>query len=668
MEFDLTQEELNLFLQEAEEQLEILEEGLVTLEESPGDTGLLNALFRAAHTLKGGAATVGFEIMAGLTHVMESLLDALRQGDRPLTKEMADSLFEAVDLLKQCIASVRADHTDVGVDVQACVARMRAVLESDQPASGEASPGEPEAGGDRAAAETGGAEGLDFDVPEGHRAAEWVVRIDSGAAMPNVRAYQVLMEFEELGTVVRAAPSADQLEAAEAPVDTVRVTLVTSLPFPQVRDRLHEIPEVAGVEWREIPTARPERGKGDAASAAPARSGQASTVRIGVDVLDRLMNLVGELVIERTRLAQLALEEKESLYVKEELEQVTGQLSRITTDLQDTVMRARMMPVDTLFRKFPRMVRDLSKQLGKPVNFEVYGEETELDRSVIEQISDPLIHLIRNAVDHGIERPDVRRAMGKPEKGRVTLRAYHEENHIFIEVSDDGRGIDADQLRRSAVEKGVISEEQAARLSRQECIHLIFAPGFSTADAVSTVSGRGVGLDVVRRNIEKVSGSVTVETQVGQGTTFRIKLPLTLAIIHVLMVVIAGGTYAIPLSNVVEGVRVSKRDVNYARGWPMIRVRGSMVPLLDPGMIWGEASRVEWAEGDQNAVVVLQSGSAPIGLRVDRFIGEQEVVVKSMGPIIGRVPGLSGASILGDGRVALIVDVASLLKEIPNVA
>lgn len=354
--------------------------------------------------------------------------------------------------------------------------------------------------------------------------------------------------------------------------------------------------------------------------------------------------------------------------LKEELSGVSSRLSRITTDLQDTIMQARMMPVDMLFKKFPRMIRDLSRQLGKEIDFEMSGNETELDRSVIEQIGDPLIHLLRNAVDHGIEPADERRRRGKSERGKVSLRAYHQESHIYIEVSDDGRGLDTAAILRKAIEKGLVRQEESGRLSREKILDFIFEPGFSTARQVSTVSGRGVGMDVVRRNLEKVSGSIAVETQEGQGTTFTIKLPLTLVIVQALMVEIGESVVAIPLSNVTEAVQVTPSDIHHARGWEMIAVRGEMVPLLDPGDVWGSDWGVECSDGRSFPVVILRSGMSPLGLKVKRLLGEQEIVIKTMGPIIGTVPGISGASILGDGRVALIVDPPGLSKAVKQTA
>ncbi|OUM92685.1 MAG: hypothetical protein BAA04_01625 [Firmicutes bacterium ZCTH02-B6] len=390
----------------------------------------------------------------------------------------------------------------------------------------------------------------------------------------------------------------------------------------------------------------------------------ADTIRVSVRVLDKLMNLVGELVIDRTRIARLGHVDLSIEDLREELELVTGHLSRITTDLQDTIMQARMVPLETLFRKFPRMVRDLARRLNKQVRFVISGEDTELDRAVIEQIGDPLVHLIRNAIDHGVESPEARRAAGKDPEGLVQLRAYHQENSIYIEVSDDGRGIDPSKVKQIAVTKGLITHDQAQKLDKSEVYDLLFMPGFTTTDKVSDVSGRGVGLDVVRKNIERVNGTVTLESEVGQGTRWIIRLPLTLAIVQAMLVRVRDTTFAIPLQAVVEILRVDEPQVRMANGWHMIHVRDQVIPLVNPGDVWGPTFAATWRTDQANPVVVLQAAAAPLALAVDRVIGEQEIVIKNIEGMVGHVAGISGASILGDGSVALILDVTGFTKEV----
>lgn len=787
--YELTPEEIKLFLEEAQEQLQIMEETLIALEEDPDNPALIQEIFRAAHTLKGGSATAGFDNVARLTHAMESLLDLVRQGHRTMSTEIADALFDGVDLLRRCLEAI-AQHGDASqVDVEFLIAQLEEEIESSgdgAAASGDGDAGEAgREGEDEGRWETGEASEVGPAESDAARASGGAgsggelaleVHIAPGAPMTSVRAYQVLLALEDFGRITSCEPKREIIEQGSATIATLRVVVETSKSLEAIRQVLLEIPDIVAVEpfaaesagRAKGETAAPAMGESgasrvfgapDAAGASDLQDGEAvsgaaggrdadapgaertsevpgapraagpqaaphdagaqeapgvtgapgiagaptaqgvsrtataaaagskgraetsaaagrdggqgtpssslgNTIRVDVALLDNLMNLVGELVIDRTRLTQLAGADLSANALKEELSSVSNSLSRITTDLQDAIMQARMMPVDMLFKKFPRMIRDLSRQLGKEIDFEMSGNETELDRSVIEQIGDPLIHLLRNAVDHGIEPAEERLRMGKSPRGKVRLRAYHQENQIYIEVSDDGRGLDTEAIMRKAIDRGLLHPEEASRLSPDKIVEYIFQPGFSTASSVSAVSGRGVGMDVVRRNLEKVNGSVSVTTEKGKGTTFTIKLPLTLVIVQALMVEIADCVMAIPLSNVTEAVQVTPADVHLARGWEMIEVRGEMVPLLNPGEVWGP----EWAvtAGGKRSVpvVILRSGSSPLGLKVSRLLGEQEIVIKTMGPVIGTVPGISGASILGDGRVALIVDPAGLTKAV----
>lgn len=737
--YELTPEEIKLFLEEAYEQLQIMEETLIALEEDPDNTALIQEVFRAAHTLKGGSATAGFDNIARLTHSMESLLELVRQGVRAMGPEIADPLLQGVDVVRQALDAIARDGDGEAVDVSALIQLLeeQKSLEADawQAASGDwdaggtTAPGEGADGGAGQGGTTGGDGGEEgHGGAGGDGAVEIEVIIAPDAPMPSVRAYQVLLSLDDLGAVLSCEPERRHIEEVGGDIRRVWALLETAAGPEVIQSALLSIPDIAAVTVKPAPEAVSNTGaapapqvqsgtagaapqasssatQGDASaaptdagaaqpsstdapkSAAPARRPQraaaarqaadsdsggqsafGSTIRVDVGLLDNLMNLVGELVIDRTRLAQLAIGEHSLNALKEELASVSNSLSRITTDLQDAIMQARMMPVDTLFKRFPRMVRDLSRQLGKEIDFEMSGNETELDRSVIEIIGDPLIHLLRNAIDHGIEPAEERRRLGKSVRGKLRVRAYHQENHIYIEVSDDGRGLSPEVIMRKVVDRGILRPEEASRLSREELLEYIFAPGFSTASEVSAVSGRGVGMDVVKRNVEKVNGAVTVVTEEGKGTSFTIKLPLTLVIVQALMVEIAGCVMAIPLSNVTEAVHVAPSEVHKASGWEMIAVRDQMVPLLNPQAVWGH----EWAVGSDNGktfpVVILRSGSSPLGLKVDRLLGEQEIVIKTMGPVVGDVPGISGASILGDGRVALIVDPAGLSNAVKHTA
>ncbi|MHB8172408.1 MAG: chemotaxis protein CheA, partial [Thermincolia bacterium] len=394
------------------------------------------------------------------------------------------------------------------------------------------------------------------------------------------------------------------------------------------------------------------------------------TVRVDVELLDNLMNLVGELVIDRTRLAQV-LGTLESCYedtdLTEDLNRTSIHIGRVITQLQEEIMKARMLPVESLFNKFPRMMRDLSQKAGKEVDFFMEGQETELDRSIIEEIGDPLIHLLRNSIDHAIETPEERKAAGKNPKGTIKLSAHHEENHINIVVKDDGRGIDPEKVRAAAVKKGLIAEDVAHRLSDQEAIHLIFASGLSTANKVSDISGRGVGMDVVRTNLEKVGGAIEIHTEEHKGTEIKIKLPLTLAIIRALLVNMCQRVYAIPLTSVLKTIRITNDQIMIINKREAIVVRGNVLPLLRFQDLFNIAGSSQEEKGKTFVVVVNLAGQQ-LGIAVDALVGEQEVVIKSLGKFIGDVQGIAGATILGDGSVALIIDIPSLMKKFTAIA
>lgn len=691
--YELTPEEMKLFLQEGYEQIELMEQGLLELESEPDNSQTVQEIFRAAHTLKGGAATAGLTGMEQLTHVLESLLDEVRDQVRPVTTQLIDELLDAVDVLLQSLQTIDAGGSADDVDVTAIVDHLTNLLQYDAPEEDEALQNiEQQAIPEQSEEHKQESPSLEKQYPkEGTKFLQVVVTVAADELLAPVRLYQTYLVVEQFGDVVRTNPSIDELENGDHH-DTLRVVIQTRVDIEQVQKALAEVPSIEMTQADYVEYVNVQRESDDASTKSPADDNAkqktnigkqrrntgatnvtntiatSQTVRVSVEVLDRLMNLVGELVIDRTRLSRLATIDMPTQHFQEELEQVSGHLTRITTDLQDSIMSARMVPLSTLFRKFPRMIRDVSRQLGKDVVFEMSGEDTELDRSVVEQIGDPLMHLLRNAVDHGLEMPEEREAKNKRKEGHLYLRAYHQENHIFIEVEDDGKGMDPEKIRNTALRKGLVTEEELQQLNDDEIIELILLPGFSTADEVSSISGRGVGLDVVRKNIERVNGHVAVQSEPNEGTQWRIKLPLTLAIVQALLVEIKDEVYALPIANVVEAMRVTKDQLEKAHGWYMLRVRDEVIPLINPADVWGDIHRVEWNDAQPLPVVVLQAGFAPVALMVDRLIGEQEVVIKNMGPLIGEIPGISGASILGDGRVSLIIDVGGLSKGVRQIA
>lgn len=700
LQFDASPEELKLFLEEADEHLQTLEEDLVKLEKDTDDQELLQAIFRAAHTLKGSSATLGHQRMAQLTHGMENILDKVRKGQLVINTSIMDVLLEALDVLKVLKDEIETlEESDINL-VSILDGLAKAADQETIPASVDqvATPLPTSGQTTELAAGRESEISLDWDEKnmvlggqkEGKTAFNILVRLDETSDMLSVRALLTLMALREVGEIVNSIPSSEEIEREEAkPI--MEVLLLSDSDKEKILRSVRELPDVLSVQAVEFdineePTAsasqEPEpsvkelAGKAEAEQLAKSTSlnkvkenritKASRTVRVDVELLDNLMNLVGELVIDKTSLAQLVgtLENSsENNELSEDLVRTSIHIGRVTTMLQEEIMKARMLPVESLFNKFPRMMRDLSQKAGKDIEFVMEGQETELDRSIIEEIGDPLIHLLRNAVDHAVEPPEERKTAGKAPTGHVTLSARHEENHIIISVKDDGRGIDPEKIKASAVRKGTLTEEAAKRLSDNEAIHMIFASGFSTAAKVTDVSGRGVGMDVVRSNLEKVNGSVEIETKIGVGTTFLIKLPLTLAIIRALMVSVDKRIYSIPLTSVTETIRLSTDQIKEVNQKEAIVVRDRVLPLLRVNALFGHQDIIG-GDSEKIFVVVVNLGGQQIGVVVDSLIGEQEVVIKPLGKFIGDVQGIAGATILGDGSVALIVDVPSMIKKV----
>lgn len=672
-EFDMSQY-LSLFLDEAEEQLQQLDEAIVLLEQEPNNRELLNKIFRIAHTLKGSSASMGFEKMATLTHRMESVLDSLRQGKLAVTPAIADLLLACLDKLKE-LKDELSRGQEGEVDIQALVRRLEEVL--NEGIGGEQAPPPP-------AAERP----LELDDVEenviraaevrGWRAYEIKVELEPDCRMKGARAFLVFNNLKDLGEVIKSEPHTQELEA-EKFENTFRLAFVTKEDADTVANVIKSISEIKEVTVRPI-VLEEEQGPApgtpselDVSKSSPAgetylKRGMerrvTQTVRVDVQRLEALMNLVGELVIDRTRLAEVSSNLRNRLgneELIETLDEISMHIGRITSELQEEIMKARMFPIDQVFNRFPRMVRDLAHKAGKEIEFIVEGRETELDRTVIEEIGDPLIHLLRNAIDHGIESPEERVRLGKPRYGTIILKAFHQENQIVITVQDDGRGMDPEVLKQRAVERGLITPEAAAKLTKREALDLIFLPGFSTSEKVTDVSGRGVGMDIVKAHLEKINGTIDIQTTPGAGTCFTIKLPLTLAINRSLLVTLGDQVYALPLANVVEIIEVEPQQVRRIQQQEVVVVRGQVLPLMHLAKALG-IKRDCYFSGRKAAVVIVGLAEKRVGFIVDTLIGEQEIVIKSLGNYIGKIPGIAGATIMGDGRVALILDVHSLLS------
>jgi two-component system chemotaxis sensor kinase CheA len=658
---------LGVFMDEAEEQLREMDQAIILLEQDPGDINLLNKIFRAAHTIKGAAATMGFESMASLTHDMENILDKLRRKEMTVTREVVNVLLACLDHLQAMKAEIAAGRDGRG-NILSLSGKLQELLAiGDVPA--------------QQAVQPAGKNALELNEIEenvvraahvkGYRTCHIVVTLDSGCIMKAARAYIIFNNLKDAGEIIKTVPSAEDIEREKFDCQ-IQLLLVTKEDMDTIANILNTISEIESIKV--MPVELEDTGTdSEQASSADQQAEQkvelalsekklGQTVRVDVHRLENLMNLVGELVIDRGRLAQVGLSLRNRLgseELVETLDDVSVHIGRITSDLQEEIMKARMFPIEQVFNRFPRMVRDLAQKAGKEVEFIVEGRETELDRTVIEEIGDPLIHLLRNAIDHGIEIPAERLKTGKSRVGTVRLKAVHQENQIVITVEDDGRGINADAVKKKALANGLISKEAAAGLNEREALDLIFLPGFTTAEVVSSVSGRGVGMDIVRSHIEKINGTVEIDTLIGRGTLFTIKLPLTLAISRSLLVYVGERVFAFPLANVVEILEVARDSMQRVQRRHVILVRGEVLPLFRLDKVLGFRGTGETPE--KFPVLVVSFSDRRLGFIVDNLIGEQEIVIKSLGDYIGQIPGLAGATIMGDGRLALILDVRGLV-------
>ncbi len=644
---DEFQEILQDFLVESFELVEKLDEDLVELESNPEDLELLNGIFRVAHTVKGASSFLNFDVLTHLTHHMEDILNKARHGDLLITPDVMDVILESIDLMKALLEKIRDTSSDEGIDVAACVARL------DKISNGESA---------ESAAEP---EEVVETVPEPQR--EESEEEEEELDYDNMDPDEIEAEIERLLAQRQAEDKAKREAKIAAGEDVPTMPDVQESTQEKKKEEKAPEPEAKKAPAPIAPKKEsPVRNKDAAKAAAPAKRTPATveqTIRVDVKRLDHLMNLIGELVLAKNRLMKIN-EDVEERYegeeFLEELNQVVSIVSLVTTDLQIAVMKTRMLPIGKVFNKFPRMIRDLSRELNKKIELVLAGEDTELDKSIVEEIGDPLVHIIRNSCDHGIESPQERIAKGKPEEGTISLKAYNEGNQIVIQIDDDGKGLDPEMLKQKSFEKGIITEKEMDSLSDKEAFALIFKPGFSTAAAVTSVSGRGVGMDVVKTNIEKLNGMIDIDSEIDVGTSIKLKIPLTLAIIQALLVGVQEEHYAIPLASVLETVRISKDEIYTVEGRSVMRLRDDVLPLVHIGDIF-EVERILDAS-DHAYVVVLGLGTSKLGLIVDTLVGQEEIVIKSLGEYLKGIEGIAGATIRGDGGVTLIVDVVALMN------
>ncbi|MFM9327093.1 chemotaxis protein CheA [Paenibacillus mesotrionivorans] len=683
---------LSMFIDESKDHLQAINENLLALEQSPEDISIVQVIFRSAHTLKGMSATMGFEDLAKLTHEMENVLDLVRNNKLSMNSFIFDCLFKSTDALETMVNDIIEGGTGQA-NVSDIVKALKSIVTGDyakEPAASEAQPAE--AGG-------GGSSAMQIDefqysvleqsVSAGHNAYFIEVGVREDCVLKAARAYMVFDIFEQNGEVIKSVPSIQDIEQEKfdrvfsvfyvtqlpqaeldkmignvSEIDSVKSVLFDQESLKELKEQKQEKPAAPAPAASEAPTAgqAPNAREATPAPQAPAaaKTGHQPvanrTIRVDIDRLDMLMNLFSEMLIDRVRLEQLASEIR-----RQELTETVEHMARVSSDLQNIVLKLRMVPVDTVFNRFPRMVRDVAKSLNKKVDLVVTGADTELDRTVVDEIGDPLVHLLRNSIDHGVEPIDDRVATGKSETGTVWLRAFHSGNHVFIEIEDDGRGINRQKVLQTAIKKGIVREEQAERMTDDEVAALLFASGFSTADKISDISGRGVGLDVVKTKIESLGGVVAVESKPGKGTKFSVQLPLTLSIISAMLIRVNDEKYAIPLSSIVETAVIRKSSIRNVQGVPLLDYRNSVIPLVSLAQIYQVPDNGQ-PERDETEIVIIKKGEKMAALSVSELIGQQEIVLKNLGKYLNNVFAVSGATILGDGQVALIMDTNALIK------
>ena len=691
---------LEIFIDETNEHLQNLSDCIMSLEKDPENMDTINEIFRAAHSLKGMAGTMGFKRMQHLTHDMENVFQEVRSGNMKVTSGLVDVLFQCLDAIDAYLENVKESSDEGTEDNEAIIQELNDILAAETGSAPEEKAAPAEEKKEEPAAQNGyekkyqNAE-LSEKEKDAIKSAEErgtnvygiTVYIQEECLLKAARAFLVFKAVEDYGDILVYYPSSQDIEDEKFEND-FSFFLETEAPLEkiiEVSKTVSEIAEVVGekVTYNDLIAAAEKKETAEAAQTTPAPTEKAApaptqqkakaapakkqnggkpvtnrTVRVDIEKLDALMNQVSELIIAKNSLVSISSTEGSSLQSQTFHEQIEY-LERITTNLHESVMKVRMVPIESVVNKFPRMIRDLSKKLNKEMELVMTGEDTELDRTVVDQIGDPLQHLLRNSADHGLENADVRAKRGKPEKGTICLNAFQEGNNVIIEVSDDGNGIDTERVKAKAVERGLVTPEQAEALSQKEIIDFLFMPSFSMAKQITDISGRGVGLDVVKSNIEALGGDVEVKSVLGEGTKFIVRLPLTLAIIQALMVEVHDEKYAIALGSIqtIEDIPVS--EIKYVQAKEVIHIRGSVIPLIRLEKILDMEPSEE--EKESLTVVIVKKGEKFAGLVVDNLMGQQEIVIKSIGKYINNNKIISGATILGDGEVALILDANALM-------
>ena len=686
---------LEIFLDESNEHLQTLSDQLIILEKEPDNSDTINEIFRAAHSLKGMAGTMGYKRMQNLTHDMENVFSEVRNGNMEVNSNLVDVLFQCLDALETYVDNIRETQDEGTDDNEPIIKALNAFIASE--GKGNAAPAAKKEEAPAATASAAPADDKDMPLADFEKNAvnealkknlhvyKIKVSVDENCILKAARAFLVFKNLEGHGDIIKSEPSVQDIEDEKFDFD-FSIIVVTEEKYDNIIALIKNVSEIKDAAGQEITQPFPEEQTEEAkeekketsavsqtakpaaakpAAKKPASTGKTSgsvshTVRVDIEKLDVLMNLVSELIIAKNGLVSAShVEGDEAAALNQSFTEQIEYLERVTTNLHESVMKVRMMPIESVFSRFPRMIRDLNKKLGKKMELYMSGEDTELDRTVIDEIGDPIMHLLRNSADHGLESAEIRKERGKSEVGSIFLDAFQEGNNVVIEVRDDGNGIDTEKVKAKAVEKGTITQEQADVMTDKEAIDLLFRPSFSTAEKVTDVSGRGVGLDVVKSKIEALGGDVEVKTKYGEGSTFSIRLPLTLAIIQALMVKLGDEKYAISLGSIetIEDIPVS--DIKYVHAKEVIHLRGNVIPLIRLRDLLDVPGEPE--ESENITVVVVRKADKQAGLVVDGLIGQMEIVIKSLGKYIRINKMISGATILGDGSVALIIDANTLV-------
>ncbi len=676
---------LDIFIDETREHLQNLNEQILVLEKEPENEATINEIFRAAHSLKGMAGTMGYKRMQRLTHDMENVFSEIRNGKMKASDRLVDVLFKGLDALEGYLANIQAQADEGSEDNEDIIKALNEILRGETPAKPVVKKESLAPVAEAIKVEGYKAKFKDLKIGdhekhaiteaynEGHNVFGITVYIQESCILKAARAFLVFKTLEEEGTIIKSQPAVQDIEDERFDLD-FSLFLITKHSQQEVYKSIMNVseikevviepierPEVVVYEVTELDSDNQQENRPIVKKEQKQTSSKPvvnRSVRVDIEKLDVLMNLVSELIIAKNGLVSINANDngdKKSSSFNEQIEY----LERVTTSLHESVMKVRMVPIESVVNRFPRMIRDLSKKLNRPMELYMSGEETELDRTVIDEIGDPLMHLLRNSADHGLEPADVRRKLGKPEEGSIFLNAYQDGNNVVIEVRDDGAGIDVKKVKNKAIEKGTITEEQALTMTDKDFIDLLFRPSFSTADKITDVSGRGVGLDVVKTKIESLGGDIEAKTKLGEGSTFTIRLPLTLAIIQALMVEVAQEKYAIPLASIQTIEDIPNEEIKYVNGQEVINLRGTVLPIVRLHKVLD----IEPIEEEQSSltVVVVSKGERFAGLAVDRLIGQQEIVIKAIGKYMETSKLIGGATILGDGEVALILDANTLV-------